>query len=265
MTFPISFDRLCYIHVYKCGGTSMRKFITENIDLSNTKLIDQWIYEWERSINPPDRTFGNMTRAEYLRFQYHKWDPLDKIVVLSHSFFYSFMKRWSNFTFATLLRNPIDRVISQFNFQRRTFEHFDEISLKTWLDSISSFEFNMQTAAFCGSPSDDINVSHLQMAQANLHYFDFIGFVEDFEESIELFKHVYGIENKAIIPELNKNPEKVNVPEDLIDQLKHHCRYDIELIEYARRLYIAKKAALEMDNVGDKKIPPPTITLLSKQ
>lgn len=237
----------------------MRKFITQNIDLSNTELIDQWVYDWERSITPPDRTLGNMTRAEYLRFQYNRWDPIDKVVVLSHSFFYSFMKRWTNFSFATLLRNPIDRVISQFNFQKRTFDHFDTVSLKKWLDTISSFEFNMQTAAFCGSPSDEINISHLQMAKANLHYFDYIGFVEDFEDSIELFKLVYGIENEAIIPELNKNPMRVDVSQDLIDQLAHNCRYDIELIKYARRLYIAKKSALEMVNVRDKNISPPSI------
>ena len=116
MLRPVANNRLCYIHVYKCGGTSMRNFNTENIDLTNTIFIDQWVYDWERTNTRTDRLLGNITRAEYLRYLSSQWDKSDNVIVLTHSFFYSFMKRWPDFSFATMLRDPIKRVVSQFFF-----------------------------------------------------------------------------------------------------------------------------------------------------
>ena len=39
--------KLIYIHIYKCGGSSMRSYIKEHLVDSNTTYIDHWAYLWE--------------------------------------------------------------------------------------------------------------------------------------------------------------------------------------------------------------------------
>jgi hypothetical protein len=83
-------NNLCYIHIYKCGGISFRQYIKENLVTSESSVIDQGAYEWEGEVQRYDRLLGNMARAELLRFIV----PADSrnVVLLSHTFFYEFMK-----------------------------------------------------------------------------------------------------------------------------------------------------------------------------
>jgi hypothetical protein len=256
MTPPL---RLCYIHVYKCGGSSMRQYIVDHLVTPETRLVDQWAYEWERRISPPDRVLGNVTRAEYLRFQAVPPEHSGPVVILTHCFFYEQMKRWPGFSFATLLRDPVERAVSQFYFQRRVFEHFQESDLRAWLDGLPSFELNMQTAAFCGAPDLAVSRVHLEMAKANLHAFDFVGFVDDYPESLRLFDRIYGVAAGAATPELNATPYRPRLAPEVRELLAERCALDRELLDYARRLFRAKRAALEMIDAGDPALAPPSL------
>jgi len=238
----------------------MRKYIREQLLMPGTILVDQWAYEWERSINPPNKILGNFTRGEYLRNLIAKKNNQDSIVILTHSFFYAFMKQWPSFSFATMLRNPVNRVISQFFFQKREFSFFKGSEFIQWLDSISSYEYNLQTAAFSGSPNLNITHSDLEQAKANLHYFDFIGLVEEYEASLKLFNRIYGINYEGTPPQENVNPELAEIPEILFNQIRERCNYDLELIEYAWILFKAKQAAFEMIDAGDPSVAPKSIT-----
>ena len=161
-----------------------------------------------------------------------------------------------------MLRDPVKRIISQFHFQKREFDYCRDDELISWLDSLTTFEFNMQTAALCGSPQPVVNSKHLEMAKANLHHFDFIGFVEEYEAALSLFDRVYGIACSASAVRMNASPAASNVSDALIENLRHRCRFDVELIEYAKRLNIAKVTALEMLDGDDLEKMPPTIAKL---
>jgi hypothetical protein len=253
---------LCYIHIYKCGGSSFRKHITDHLVGPETTLVDQWAHAWEWAVTGRDRGLGNLVRSEYLRGLSRGWRSGEHVVVLTHSFFYAFMTRWSGFSFATLLRDPVKRVLSQFNFQKRTFAPCRDDELSSWLDAASSFELNMQTAALCGAPGPVLTPAHLEMAQANLHHFDFIGLVDDYERSLALFDRTFGVPVRSPAPRLNASPEAADAPVELAERVRERCRLDLQLVEYARRLYLAKLAALEMIEAGDPEILPPTIANL---
>jgi hypothetical protein len=47
--------------------------------------------------------------------------------------------------------------------------------------------------------------------------------------------------------------------------VRERCRLDLELVEYARRIYVAKRAALDMIAAGDPEILPPTIAQLADE
>lgn len=254
---------LCYIHIYKCGGSSFRKHITDHLVTTRTTLIDQWAHGWEWPLTERDRALGNVIRAEYLRYLSRGWRDGEHVVVLTHAFFYAFMARWRGFSFATLLRDPVERVLSQFSFQKRTFERSRDDELSAWLDAVSSFEFNMQTAALCGAPAATLTEAHLEMAKANLHHFDFVGFVDDYEGALALFDRVYGVVGRTSVYRLNASPEPRAVPAEVVERVRERCHLDRELVAYARRLYVAKRAALDMLEAGDPERLPPTVAALA--
>ena len=253
--------RFLYVHVYKCGGSSMRKHIADHLVTPGTTFIDQWAYAWERDITPPDRLLGNVTRSEMLRLG-PLADVTGRAVVTTHSFFYEWMKGLAGFRFGTMLRDPIARIISQFGFQRREFGMHRDEDLVDFINGLPSFELNMHTAAFCGTPRLDIDAIDLEQAKANLHYFEFLGFVEDYEGSLRLFNRLFDIESAAPAPKVNINPEPApDLPEPVLDALRDRGRFDVELYAYADRLYRAKLAALELLDSGDPDTPPPSITV----
>lgn len=248
--------RLIYIHIYKCGGSSMRRYIEEHLVDSGTTYLDHWAYMWEPDVSPGDRLLGNVMRSEELRLGPLR-NPTGSTVVTTHCFFYEWMKRLDGFSFATMLRDPIRRVVSQFNFEQRVFDRHKDQSLVDFVDGISSYEFNLQTAALCGSPRLDIGPIDLEQAKANLHMFDSIGFVETFDESLRLFDKIFGIETGTAAPTENVSPEGSPLPDWLVELLKERCAYDLELYEYAQRLYLGKVAALELLETDNRDTPPP--------
>lgn len=251
--------RFLYVHVYKCGGSSMRRHIADHLVTSDTTFVDQWAYAWERDITPPDRLLGNVTRSEMLRLG-PLADMAGRAVITTHSFFYEWMKGLEGFRFGTMLRDPIARIVSQFGFQRREFGLHPGEDVVDFINGLPSFELNLQTAAFCGSPRLDIDETNLEQAKANLHYFEFLGFVEDFEGSLRLFNRLFDIESPSPAPKVNVNPDPAPVLPDLVlEALQDRGRFDLELYAYADRLYRAKLAALELLDLGDPDTPPPSI------
>jgi hypothetical protein len=237
----------------------MRKHLADHLVTPDTTFIDQWAYGWERDITPPDRLLGNVTRSEMLRL-----GPLanmaGRTVVATHSFFYEWMKGLDGFRFGTLLRDPIARIVSQFGFQRREFGMHEDQDVVDFINGLPSFELNLQTAAFCGSPRLDIDATDLEQAKANLHYFDFLGFVEDYDRSLRLFNRLFGIESEPPVPEVNVSPDPPSeLATSALKALRARGRFDLELYEYADRLYRAKLAALELLDSGDPDTPPPSI------
>lgn len=247
---------LCYVHIYKCGGSSLRHHVRKHLVTRETRLIEQRVYVWERPISRADRALCNMIRAEHLRQLSMTWDANEHVVILTHTFFYEFMKRWGPFSFATLLRDPIERIISQFHFERRTFSDCRDVELHAWLDAISPFDYNLQTAALCGGPCTEIESAHVQMAKANLHCFDFVGLVEEFPASTSLFNWTYGIAGNAPIERLNASPDSAAIPESLRATLEDRCRFDIDLVAHGRRLFLAKQAAMEVMRSADASALP---------
>jgi hypothetical protein len=237
----------------------MRKHIVDHLVTPETTFVDQWAYAWERDISPPDRLLGNMTRSEMLRLGSLAL-ATGRTVVTTHSFFYEWMKNLPGFRFATLLRDPVARIISQFDFQRRELGLHEDQDLVDFINELPSFELNLQTAALCGSPRADIDGTDLEQAKANLHFFESIGFVEDFARSLGLFNRLFNIETNRPAPAVNVSPDPPpTLPDPVLAVLRERSRFDRELYEYAQRLFRAKLAALELLDSDDPERPPPSI------
>jgi hypothetical protein len=237
-----------FIHIYKCGGTSLRAYIRTHMETPNIKVVDQGAFAYELELNKNDRLMGNLVRSEYMRLVERDLPP--DAIILTHSFFHDFMKRWHR-SLATMLRDPVKRAISQYHFEK--LDDFE-----AWVNSKKNFNFNLQTCALSGTPEMDITERHLYQAKNNLHCFDFVGIVDQYETSIQLFNRIYGIEGNPPIPHVNTT-EHLPLPSGAIERIRERSIFDLELFAYAERLLLAKRAAFDLLESDDMETLPQSL------
>lgn len=229
---------LFFVHIPKCGGTTFRHYIKEYLANWRTEIIDTKDYnELEKDL-PDGFHISNMTRSEHIRLRLLK--PRKNRIVMAHVCFYEYMKGL-DYSFATFLRDPVDRIISHYYFFHK--EDPDFHSLPDWLRS-SKTELNLQTAFLCGNPKTKVSRWDLQLAKVNLHFFDFIGIVEYFDSSLKLFTSIYKTRPPDEIPVVGANIKETykrrDIPRDVVNLIAERSGYDIELYEHARKLFKEK-------------------------
>jgi hypothetical protein len=155
-----------------------------------------------------------------------------------------------NFTYITLLRNPVERVISLFyhccnNTPRfRTREWFSKITLADFVtneecDYFKSLDWvystaNLQTRMISGKVEAD-----LEMAKNNLkNYFSVVGTTERFDESLKVLQKKLGwkINGYSIENVTPNRPALAEIPAEIIEIIKSKNEKDFELYQFANQL-----------------------------
>jgi len=209
-----------------------------------------------------------------------------------------------NFIYITMLRNPIERVLSSFYHQRRNWQVYQEdwmnITLEEFLSKQPCFSYNLQTRYLSGfefnqqlqgkwavSSLFDLSLNEyevtctnemLEAAKRNLrdHYF---GLTERFDESLLLFRRNLGWKWKDlwyVKDNVGTNrPVKEVLSEDIQKQLVKVNELDIELYRYAEQLFeerITRQtkiqrelAAFKLINLSIAKTYPYAQSLLKSQ
>jgi len=164
-------------------------------------------------------------------------------------------------SYVTLLRDPAERVISDFYFiaqEARHPLHGDVASGKLSLeDFIASRLDNVLTRRLCSfdllsgdywSADRSVDESMLEEAKANLgELFSVVGISERFEESLLLVAHTFGW---RVLPMYgNRNVTKDRPRLDQIDgailaTLRERCTFDFALYEHATKLFEEQLAAV---------------------
>ena len=166
-----------------------------------------------------------------------------------------------NILHITMLRDPVNRFISHYRADINKNNSLK--SFKEWVKSIESdnhnlgyswVEFNHQTSMLSGYKNNLANKNDLEIAKQNLKNCTFIGLTEQFDTSVELFCKVFSLPYTYKKP-LKKYKAKNIVPIDpsIIQYLNDKSHYDIELYEYAQKLF--KK---ENSRHKNKPLLPPT-------
>ncbi|UFP93094.1 sulfotransferase family 2 domain-containing protein [Gloeobacter morelensis] len=157
-------------------------------------------------------------------------------------------------TYVTMLRDPIERVISDFYFILHTPEHIfherivrERMSLEDYLNSdLSDGTDNYQVRCLCSRPPDaqdgnwDCTEQTLTSAKDNLKkYFKVVGFLEHFDESLLLMRLHFGWKLPLYVREnTTKNrPRTPQVTEQIKSKIRNRNRYDLELYDHALLLY----------------------------
>lgn len=154
--------------------------------------------------------------------------------------------------YLTMLREPISRVISIYNYVKRDVNHPLYNAVKSGAISIEEFlkrkmtvdAINGQTYWLSGGVDTDAQ-SHkaeeaLQKAKNNLtEYFPAVGIQERFDESLVLFKRIYHwrwiyYTSKNVA---NSRPNKRAMPDRIVRLIQDFNQLDMDLYEFARKLF----------------------------
>ncbi len=212
---------LFFIHIPKAAGTSLRMALEKT-------LQDRLVVIYED--HPGETTADALAR-----------DLPEDAVVYGHFGFGLHEKFGAAANYATVLRHPVARVTSWYNFQAQDpnlpySAAARKFSLPELLRQESTEEIsNHMTKIIAGRDVRNLNDrGTLEMAKANLRTFDFISVQERLSEDMEKLR---GLLNVSLI-----RPKKINVGRsrqptqgELEDVVKYNM-LDLELYYYAMDL-----------------------------
>jgi len=160
-------------------------------------------------------------------------------------------------TYFTLLRDPVERVISDYYHVLRTPAHFlhsevttKNISLKEYVRRGMTWTWNGQLRLLRGAlggslpatGSVSLSTDDLELAKENIrNHFMVIGFSERFDDSLLLFKRVFGWRIRNILYRtlnVGRNlPPKGEITNDTLKLIESYNELDIQLYVWVKQRF----------------------------
>ena len=234
-----------FLHIPKVGGTTINKIIDRQYK-PNT------IYRVRDDDSRHKRIQDCVDKFKVIPVA--KKEEIE--VVMGHMGFglHNFLPQPS--VYITMLRDPVERVISYYYYVLRTSNHYlyqkvtsEKMSLEDCIRlGISTELDNSQTRILSASNGDSdspitfgqCNEEMLKRAKKNLQeYFIGVGLVESFDKSLLLFKKLLNWNNIFYIKRnVTKNrPLKSDFSQETLNLIQKQNEFDLELYRYAAELF----------------------------
>jgi hypothetical protein len=223
-----------FLHIHKTAGTTLNRIIERQYPMQQIWTLDeQHTFDDLLDLSEGQRARVRMLRGHMI-FGLHEHMP-------------------SPSSYFTLLRDPIERVISFFYFIRRNPHHYHfnpitsaDLGLREFLGlRLNNMMDNGQTRMLAGTeqykyPIGACAQELLEAAKRNLHEsFSVVGLTERFDETLLLLKRAYGWRNVRYVRQnvTGERPLQSDLPQATLDLVSKYNRLDLELYEYAAKLF----------------------------
>ncbi|UOQ44133.1 sulfotransferase family 2 domain-containing protein [Halobacillus salinarum] len=195
-------------------------------------------------------------------------------IMVRHGMF--FKKFDKPYTYLTMLRDPIDRVVSTYYYvhgyeKSKIYPKVKDMDLKQFLsymkdekiqnrvypqpEDIRNIKYrtsNLATRYISGGEPD-----HLEIAKQNIeHHFSFVGFTDMYVESLYLLSKCFPWEIKPFAVKTNVTPHRQplnEIPAEAIQWIKECNRADIELYQWAKQAFLKKLDQLDTSSKQELK------------
>jgi len=230
-----------FLHIPKTAGSALQSIIQSHYRARETHRLDS------------KRTLEAMADFKAMDDEEKK----ELKVVCGHMWFGLHEAIPGPSTYITLLRDPVDRVISHYYYVRRMPGHYlyqkvtqEKLSLQEYVEKKLSTELNNgQTRLLSGQwdekkyPFGSIPRSLLEQAKNNLQqFFLLVGIQEEFETTIKLAGKLLGWQSKAFKENVNpKRPSLDAISAETRQVIEYYNSLDIELYNYAREIFAELK------------------------
>ncbi len=206
-----------FVDIPVTGGNVLHAIINKNYNILNWNLG----IPWSPGLPEKEKSKMEVIRGHH-SFGAHKYLPQKK------------------YTYMTILRDPIERVISTFYHVRKTkecTEHdlFNQLTLYEYVTrkDLDYFTSNLQTRYL--SENYECN---LEVAKNNLkNYFSIVGIMERFKDTLYIIEKELCWQTHYEDIDITQNrPDMKKVPKEIIQIIKEKNQKDIELYQFANNL-----------------------------
>ncbi len=226
--------KIAYFHIPKTGGQTFRSILNNQFSDCKRMIVNN--------------------EAEATRFSTRKQEEMVSLDLIEGHFGYDHIPNIPRrFIYFSLMRNPIDRVISQFNHLMNLetgIQSASKMRQESW--SLTDFVDNNDPGLvplvnahtfFLGGYLElvkrgisDWNILFEQAVRNLISNFHFVGILERFDEGLIYLQEHYNFktlyENKGVTPET----AKTKVSEEDLEVLEKHLTPDIELYNLAVKM-----------------------------
>lgn len=233
-------EAIIFLHLPKTAGTTLNRLIEWEYPLREMYSIDPVLFEWSaghlRKLSK--RRLGRMRMFKgHMLFGLHQVLPQPS-------------------TYITVLRNPVDRVLSAFYYMRnyRLHPQYWKLRREKWTverfverSTRDNVQCKIIAAADYHSPcTQDIlerAIDHLD------RYFSVVGLSERFEESLALMKLRFGwqLNSYSSFNVTRARPQKADLPRTTLELIAERNRFDVALYEHALKQFDAAVAKQESE------------------
>jgi len=245
---------LIFLHIPKAAGTTMHKIIERQYAKSFVFTMDgAHVAESSDEIRAmsDDRKRRIKILKGHMAYGLHAYMP-------------------QPCRYFTVLRDPLERVISHYYYVIRTPEHYlyetvtsQKMTLEDYIDSGISQELSDGQTRMLASQNgyllEDEAISENHLVEAKKHLddnFELVGLAEQFDETLLLCRQAFGWKNVFYSRSnvTKKRPARETVTKDVAAMILSHNKYDSELYAYARKQFEDRKSFYEGDMDHDLKI-----------
>lgn len=238
-------EAVIFLHLPKTAGTTVNRLIEWEYRLSEMYSIDPVLFKWSAA-HLRKLPAGRLKKIRM--FKGHMVFGLHE--VLSQPA-----------TYITVLRDPVDRVISAFYFMRSYKLHplYWKLRRNNWTleDFVRRYQReNVQAKVVAGSEYDaPCTPEILEKAKQNLRrHFTVVGLSERLEESLALMKLRFGwkLASYSSFNVTRSRPKKDDLPKATLDLIREKNAFDIELYQCAREIFenALKRNATEVKRIA---------------
>jgi Galactose-3-O-sulfotransferase len=241
-------DALIFIHLYKTGGTTLNRIIEWEYKLPRICSVEPtwWRWSYQRIMRwSPERMAGIDVFKGHMPFGLHRLVPRAA-------------------SYITVLREPVERAISDYYFARRFKPHpHHRAAIQLTLEEffLQKHEHNLQSRILAGPNSRELfpsvcNAASLAAAKENLaRHFIVVGLTERFDETLALLKVLLGwkVKRYRSFRVADNRISKQLVEPATLALIHEWERFDIALYSYASSLF--EKAIAAHREAIDAAIP----------
>jgi hypothetical protein len=238
LVFPELKERICFIHIPKCGGTSIRRAISNVYKPWTLKKGTHIISPREMAMREAEQLAGS--RKGFVRtdlLNYHLALPSTKCLMGHYRFSRETIERYKNeWNFMTVIRDPVDRWYSHYFYNKNTNSIFNiDMELHEFVETELALSMGSEYVSVITGEREIKKLRSQRYIKETINIlreFAVVGNLENLDKFYNDFKKKFGA--SLSIPHLNitsNNKRKgwEHIPDTIHQKVLEFCQPDIEI------------------------------------